>query len=46
MLGEPQNYLAVIKVIGVGGRGCNAVNRRIHPGLQRGTLTSVNNDTQ
>lgn len=28
----PQNYLAVIKVLGVGGGGCNAVNRMIDPG--------------
>jgi len=34
MLGEPQNYLAVIKVIGVGGGGCNAVNRMIDAGLK------------
>ena len=29
MLGDPQNYLAVIKVVGVGGGGGNAVNRMI-----------------
>ena len=29
MLAEPQNYLAVIKVVGVGGGGGNAVNRMI-----------------
>ena len=29
MAHNPQNYLAVIKVIGVGGAGCNAVNREI-----------------
>jgi cell division protein FtsZ len=27
MAGAPQNYLAVIKVIGVGGGGVNAVNQ-------------------
>ena len=29
MAGQPQNYLAVIKVIGVGGGGVNAINRMI-----------------
>ena len=29
----PQNYLAVIKVIGIGGGGVNAVNRMIESGL-------------
>ena len=33
MAGAPQNYLAVIKVIGVGGGGVNAVNRMIDAGL-------------
>ena len=28
--GTPQNYLAVIKVVGIGGGGVNAVNRMIH----------------
>ena len=34
MLGDPQNYLAVIKVAGVGGGGGNAVNRMIDAGPQ------------
>ena len=34
MLGSPQSYLAVIKVVGVGGGGCNAVNRMIDAGLK------------
>ena len=34
MPGSPQNYLAVIKVVGVGGGGCNAVNRMIDAGLE------------
>src|SRR3954447_13733619 len=34
MVGAPQNYLAVIKVIGVGGGGVNAVNRMIDAGLR------------
>src|SRR4030095_8822857 len=31
---SPQNYLAVIKVIGIGGGGVNAVNRLIEGGLR------------
>ena len=46
MLGEPQNYLAVIKVIGVGGGGCNAVNRMIDAGLKGVEFISVNTDAQ
>ena len=34
MMSNPQNYLAVIKVIGVGGGGVNAVNRMIESGLR------------
>src|SRR5215213_4218982 len=34
MAGVPQNYLAVIKVVGVGGGGVNAVNRMIDAGLK------------
>ncbi|GIT00519.1 MAG: hypothetical protein CM1200mP26_22310 [Acidimicrobiales bacterium] len=34
MVGSPQNYLAVIKVVGVGGAGVNAVNRMIDAGLK------------
>ena len=30
----PQNYLAVIKVVGIGGGGVNAVNRMIDVGLK------------
>jgi cell division protein FtsZ len=32
----PQNYLAVIKVVGIGGGGVNAVNRMIEEGLKGG----------
>ena len=46
MLGEPQNYLAVIKVIGVGGGGCNAVNRMIDAGFKGVEFISVNTDAQ
>ena len=34
MAHNPQNYLAVIKVVGIGGGGCNAVNRMIDAGLK------------
>ena len=34
MMDAPQNYLAVIKVIGIGGGGVNAVNRMIEAGLR------------
>ena len=46
MLGEPQNYLALIKVVGVGGGGCNAVNRMIDAGLKGVEFISVNTDAQ
>ena len=34
MSGAPQNYLAMIKVVGIGGGGVNAVNRMIDAGLK------------
>src|SRR6202022_1175976 len=46
MLGAPQNYLAVIKVIGIGGGGCNAVNRMIDAGLKGVEFVAVNTDAQ
>ena len=33
-MAAPQNYLAVIKVVGIGGGGVNAVNRMIEVGLK------------
>jgi cell division protein FtsZ len=33
MAGPTQNYIAVIKVVGIGGGGVNAVNRMIDAGL-------------
>ena len=33
-MAAPQNYLAVIKVVGIGGGGVNAVNRMIEEGLK------------
>src|ERR1051325_5550192 len=46
MVGAPQNYLAVIKVVGVGGGGCNAVNRMIDAGLKGVEFIAVNTDAQ
>ncbi|MBP3815727.1 MAG: cell division protein FtsZ [Firmicutes bacterium] len=37
---------AVIKVIGVGGGGCNAVNRMIEAGLQGAEFIAINTDKQ
>ncbi len=46
MLNAPQNYLAVIKVVGIGGGGCNAVNRMIDAGLKGVEFIAVNTDAQ
>src|SRR3954471_2963726 len=46
MAGSPQSYLAVIKVVGVGGGGCNAVNRMIDAGLKGVEFIAVNTDAQ
>ncbi len=46
MLGAPQNYLAVIKVVGIGGGGCNAVNRMIDAGLKGVEFVAINTDAQ
>ncbi|HEU5301926.1 MAG TPA: cell division protein FtsZ [Acidimicrobiia bacterium] len=45
-MGDPQNYLAVIKVVGVGGGGGNAVNRMIDAGLKGVEFVAVNTDAQ
>lgn len=42
----PQNYLAVIKVVGIGGGGVNAVNRMIDAGLKGVEFIAVNTDAQ
>jgi len=44
--GTPQNYLAVIKVVGVGGGGNNAVNRMVDAGLRGVEFVSINTDAQ
>ncbi|WJZ03154.1 cell division protein FtsZ [Corynebacterium freiburgense] len=43
---SPNNYLAVIKVVGVGGGGANAVNRMIEEGLKGVEFIAVNTDSQ
>jgi cell division protein FtsZ len=40
------NYLAVIKVVGVGGGGTNAVNRMVDAGLRGVEFIAVNTDAQ
>ncbi|HIW64139.1 MAG TPA: cell division protein FtsZ [Candidatus Stackebrandtia excrementipullorum] len=42
----PHNYLAVIKVVGVGGGGVNAVNRMIEAGLKGVEFIAINTDAQ
>jgi cell division protein FtsZ len=42
----PQNYLAVIKVVGIGGGGVNAVNRMIEVGLKGVEFIAINTDAQ
>ena len=39
-------YLAVIRVVGVGGGGCNAVNRMIEAGIEGVEFIAVNTDQQ
>ena len=41
-----QNHVAVVKVVGVGGGGCNAVNRMIDAGLRGVEFVAVNTDAQ
>ncbi len=45
-MAAPQNYLAVIKVVGIGGGGVNAVNRMIDVGLKGVEFIAVNTDAQ
>jgi cell division protein FtsZ len=46
MASNPQNYLAVIKVVGIGGGGVNAVNRMIDAGMRGVEFIGVNTDAQ
>jgi cell division protein FtsZ len=43
---EPSIYLAVIRVVGVGGAGLNAVNRMIDAGIPEVDFVAVNTDVQ
>jgi cell division protein FtsZ len=43
---SPHNYLAVIKVVGVGGGGVNAINRMIDAGLRGVEFIAINTDAQ
>ncbi len=43
---ENQNYRAVIKVVGVGGGGVNALNRMIQSGLRGVEFVAINTDSQ
>ena len=46
MRDQSGNYLAVIKVVGVGGGGTNAVNRMVDAGLSGVEFIAVNTDAQ
>ncbi len=45
-MAAPQNYLAVIKVVGIGGGGVNAINRMIEEGLKGVEFIAINTDAQ
>ncbi|MFM7462693.1 MAG: cell division protein FtsZ [Actinomycetota bacterium] len=45
-MATPQNYLAVIKVVGIGGGGGKAVNRMIDAGLKGVEFIAINTDSQ
>src|SRR3974377_492391 len=46
MAGATQNYIAGIKVVGIGGGGVNAVNRMIDAGLKGVEFIAINTDAQ
>ena len=46
MVGAAQNYIAVIKVVGIGGGGVNAINRMIDAGLRGVEFIAINTDAQ
>src|SRR4030095_12414236 len=46
MRDQTGNYLALIKVVGVGGGGTNAVNRMVDAGLSGVEFIAVNTDAQ
>jgi cell division protein FtsZ len=43
---SPSNYLAVIKVVGIGGGGVNAINRMVDAGLRGVEFVAINTDAQ
>ena len=45
-MATPQNYLAVIQVVGIAGGGVNAVNRMIDVGLKGVEFIAINTDAQ
>ncbi|MGB2934440.1 MAG: cell division protein FtsZ, partial [Nostocoides sp.] len=45
-MAAPQNYLAVIKVVGIGGGGVNAINRMLEAGLKGVEFIAINTDAQ
>jgi cell division protein FtsZ len=45
-VGAAQNYLAIIKVVGIGGGGVNAINRMIEVGLKGVEFIAINTDAQ
>jgi cell division protein FtsZ len=46
MIETGANYLAVIKVVGIGGGGSNAVNRMVEAGVKGVEFIAVNTDAQ
>src|SRR3712207_1123514 len=44
--GDTGSYLAVIRVVGVGGAGLNAINRMIDAGINQVEFVAVNTDLQ
>ena len=44
--GDASNYVAMIRVVGVGGAGCNALNRMIEAGLRGVEFVAINTDRQ
>ena len=46
LVAAPQNHLAVIKVVGIGGGGVNAVNRMIETDLKGVEFIAINTDAQ
>src|SRR6202163_2915568 len=46
LVAAPQNYLAVIKVVGIGGGGVNAVHPMIEEGLRGVEFIAINTDAQ